>query len=111
MILCEAKQPIHRMLEQFRLGAKRLHEHLEPLIENGLKSVLLIDVIENSMKERKREIERRVKDDSSENPVIKILPLLFKWFPKLLIACDVCLCSYTSYGHCGILNDENLIQN
>uniref|UniRef100_A0A1A9WCZ5 Delta-aminolevulinic acid dehydratase n=1 Tax=Glossina brevipalpis TaxID=37001 RepID=A0A1A9WCZ5_9MUSC len=102
----EAKQPIDSMPEQFRFGAKRLHEHLEPLIEKGLKSVILFGVIDNAMKD-----ENATHADSAENPVIKILPRLRKSFPKLLIACDVCLCPYTSHGHCGILNDENVIQN
>lgn len=27
--------------------------------------------------------------DSKENPVMKIIPLLKRWFPKLTVACDV----------------------
>lgn len=30
-------------------------------------------------------------------------------FPSLYIACDVCLCEYTSHGHCGLLNDDGTI--
>lgn len=41
---------------------------------------------------------------------MKALPCLRKWFPDLLIACDVCLCPYTDHGHCGILT-ENGINN
>ena len=26
-------------------------------------------------------------------------------FPALTVACDVCLCPYTSHGHCGVLTD------
>ncbi|KAG8297205.1 hypothetical protein J6590_040347 [Homalodisca vitripennis] len=32
-------------------------------------------------------------------------------FPDLVIACDVCLCSYTIHGHCGILRDNGSIHN
>jgi len=28
---------------------------------------------------------------------------LRKIFPQLLVACDVCLCTWTSHGHCGII--------
>lgn len=28
-----------------------------------------------------------------------------------MIACDVCLCPYTSHGHCGILNNDGSINN
>ena len=30
-------------------------------------------------------------------------------FPSVLIAADVCLCEYTSHGHCGVLDAEGLI--
>lgn len=30
-------------------------------------------------------------------------------FPELYIAVDVCLCEYTSHGHCGILNEDGTI--
>lgn len=46
--------------------------------------------------------------DSTENPVIRALPLLRQWFPDLVIACDVCLCPYTDHGHCGIFAGERL---
>lgn len=39
------------------------------------------------------------------------MPKLRKWFPDLVIACDVCLCPYTSHGHCGILNSDGTIDN
>lgn len=34
--------------------------------------------------------------------------MLRKWFPDLVIACDVCLCPYTNHGHCGIFAGEHL---
>lgn len=42
------------------------------------------------------------------NPVIRALPVLRQAFPNLLIACDVCLCPYTSHGHCGIIEDGHI---
>ena len=30
-------------------------------------------------------------------------------YPKLYVACDVCLCEYTDHGHCGLLNDDGTI--
>lgn len=30
-------------------------------------------------------------------------------FPSLYVAADVCLCEYTSHGHCGILNHDHTI--
>ena len=33
--------------------------------------------------------------------VVRVLKLLKKELPQLLLACDVCLCPYTDHGHCG----------
>uniref|UniRef100_Q7M315 porphobilinogen synthase (Fragments) n=1 Tax=Bos taurus TaxID=9913 RepID=Q7M315_BOVIN len=35
-----------------------------------------------------------------DSPAIEAIRLLRKNFPSLLVACDVCLCPYTSHGHC-----------
>ncbi|CAG8448380.1 4979_t:CDS:2 [Diversispora eburnea] len=61
------------------------------------------------------------KDDNAEepisslpgqkSPVILAVKLIREKFPELYIACDVCLCGYTSHGHCGILNDDGSIDN
>lgn len=83
-----------------RYGLKKLIDHLQPLIEKGLQSILLFGVIEKLTKD-----EEGTNADSHVNPVIRALPLLRQQFPSLLIACDVCLCPYTSHGHCGILEN------
>jgi porphobilinogen synthase len=31
--------------------------------------------------------------------------------PDLLVICDVCLCEYTSHGHCGLLDAEGRVDN
>ena len=31
--------------------------------------------------------------------------------PKLIVITDVCLCAYTSHGHCGVVNDDGKIDN
>ena len=34
-----------------------------------------------------------------------------KNYPKLYVITDVCFCEYTNHGHCGILNDNNDVDN
>ncbi|MCW2955936.1 MAG: Porphobilinogen synthase, partial [Thermoleophilia bacterium] len=31
--------------------------------------------------------------------------------PELLVVTDVCLCHYTSHGHCGVLDDSGVVRN
>lgn len=94
------QQVIPSMPGVFRYGLKKLIEHLNPLVELGLNSILLFGVIDNLPKD-----DKGSHADSNSNPVIRALPLLRQAFPNLLIACDVCLCPYTSHGHCGIIEN------
>lgn len=82
-----------------RFGLNQLKLYLDPLVKNGLTSVLLFGVVENAEKDATGQSA-----DSSDNPIIKALPTLRKWYPDLVLACDVCLCPYTDHGHCGVLD-------
>jgi porphobilinogen synthase len=71
------------------------------VIENGLKCVLLFGILENDdLKD-----DRGSYADNENSSVIRAIRKLRVWFPELLIACDVCLCAYTSHGHCGIFHE------
>lgn len=96
-----AQQVIPSMPGVYRFGLKKLIDHLNPLVELGLKSILMFGVIDALPKD-----ENGTNADSNKNPVIRALPILRQKFPDLLIACDVCLCPYTSHGHCGIIEDD-----
>jgi len=41
--------------------------------------------------------------------VIQAIRKIRTLFPELYIAADVCLCEYTSHGHCGLLNEDGTI--
>ncbi|KAG4077577.1 hypothetical protein HA402_003004 [Bradysia odoriphaga] len=101
----DAIQPIASMPGVSRYGNNKLQEFLEPLVKNGLSSVLLFGVMDGTPKD-----DLGSTADSKDNPVVRAIPKLRKWFPNIVIACDVCLCPYTSHGHCGIIVD-NVIDN
>lgn len=101
----DAIEDIPSMPGVARMGINKLKEHLAPLVQKGLKSILIFGVVSSELKD-----SLGTYADHDANPVVLALPKLRKWFPDLLIACDVCLCPYTNHGHCGILN-ENSINN
>uniref|UniRef100_A0A8C0U5Y3 Delta-aminolevulinic acid dehydratase n=1 Tax=Cyanistes caeruleus TaxID=156563 RepID=A0A8C0U5Y3_CYACU len=55
--------------------------------------------------------ERGSAADAEGTPAIQAIRKIRSTFPELLTACDVCLCPYTSHGHCGILREDGTIQN
>jgi porphobilinogen synthase len=50
---------------------------------------------------------------SQKNPTVAAIQAIKERFgDSILIACDVCLCPYTSDGHCGIVDEKTgLIEN
>jgi len=49
--------------------------------------------------------------DAADTPVILATQLIRRVFPDVVVACDVCLCEYTSHGHCGELREDGTIEN
>jgi porphobilinogen synthase len=92
---------------QYRFGLNKIVAFLEPLVAKGLRSVILFGV----------PIASGVKDiwgtaaDDPKGPVIQAIKLLRRHFRDLFICADVCLCEYTSHGHCGILNEDGGLNN
>ncbi|KAJ2946714.1 hypothetical protein O0L34_g12772 [Tuta absoluta] len=102
----DAIQPVSSMPNVYRYGINQLIPALSELVVKGLKSILIFGIVENLPKDPKGSSA-----DDIANPVIKALPKLREAFPQLLIACDVCLCPYTSHGHCGVLTPNGAIDH
>ncbi|KAJ3255934.1 hypothetical protein HK103_005850 [Boothiomyces macroporosus] len=99
----DVKEPINSLPGQFRYGINTLKESFEPLVKKGLACVLIFGVPGNEEKDN-----RGSSADDPNGPVIQAIKFFRKEFPAVLVACDLCLCAYTSHGHCGILNDAGL---
>ncbi|MEG0502443.1 MAG: porphobilinogen synthase, partial [Cellulosilyticaceae bacterium] len=48
---------------------------------------------------------------SEEGIVQKAIGKIKSIAPEMLVITDVCMCQYTSHGHCGILNDKGYVEN
>lgn len=92
---------------QSRRGINKIVPFLEPLVRKGLRSVILFGV----------PLAPGVKDalgtaaDDPKGPVMATIRVIRQRFPQLFIVADVCLCEYTSHGHCGILRDDGSLNN
>ncbi len=91
------KKEITSMPGCFQLSIDQLKAELKEIKEVGLKAVLLFGI-----PEKKDEIASRAyaKDGIVQRAVAEI-KLLNK---DLLVITDVCLCEYTSHGHCGFVS-------
>ncbi|CAH1762064.1 23535_t:CDS:2 [Entrophospora sp. SA101] len=103
--IADAEEEISSLPGQKRWGVNKLEGFIGPLVKKGLKSVMLFGVPTSG----KDEIATIADDENG--PVILSVKLLREKFPELFIVCDVCLCEYTSHGHCGYLNKDGTINN
>ena len=103
----DEETPILSLPSQHRRGISKIISHLEPLVRKGLKSVILFGV----------PLKKGVKDpvgtaaDDTTGPVIQAIQLIRARLPSLYVVADVCLCEYTSHGHCGILHEDGSLNN
>jgi len=100
----EAKEPIDSMSGQFRLGYKNLLEEVKEINDLGINAILLFGI-----PEYKDEIGSYA---YSENGVVQnSIKMIKDKFPEITIITDVCLCSYTTHGHCGIVKDGKVLND
>lgn len=92
------RDPIQAMPGQNRLSVDLLPAALAPLVDKGLRAVMLFGVVD-----AKDEGGSSAADP--QGPVAQACRALRRELPDLVIMTDVCLCGYTSHGHCGIVVD------
>ncbi|MEM3054124.1 MAG: porphobilinogen synthase [Candidatus Bathyarchaeia archaeon] len=90
--------PINSMPNYFRLPIQKVVEEAEEILDQGVKAVLLFGV-----PSQKDETGSAAFDD--EGVIQRTVGLLKKEFgDEIVVITDVCLCEYTSHGHCGIIS-------
>ncbi len=94
------KKAISSMPGQFQLGLNSLLESVEKAVANGLRSVLLFGI--PNLKDPIG--SEAYNDDGIVQQAVRLLKQNFK---DLVIITDVCLCEFTSHGHCGLLSENN----
>ena len=89
-------EEIPTMPGQFRYSVDTQGEILSRLQDAGVKNVMFFGIPDH-----KDEVGSGAYD--SEGIVQKALRQARKDFPEMYLITDVCMCEYTSHGHCGVL--------
>ncbi|MCD6506302.1 porphobilinogen synthase [Candidatus Poribacteria bacterium] len=101
------REPISSMPGQFRLTVDELLREVKEAYGLGVKAVMLFGI-------PKTKDELGSEAYSDEGIVQQAIRALKDAIPELVVIADVCLCEYTSHGHCGVIregdvdNDETL---
>ena len=103
----DIRQEIASMPGVFRLSVDQLPQEVEEVAKLGIPAVLLFGIPQH-----KDEV-----GSAAYHPkgvIQQAIRTIKKSVPELLVVTDVCLCEYTSHGHCGIVvngyidNDQTL---
>ena len=95
------KEEVPSMPNQYRYSIDMLSGELKELKDLGIKSLLLFGI-----PKIKDEVGSEAYNDNGI--VQEAVRYIKKNFPEFLIVTDVCMCEYTSHGHCGILNGNDV---
>jgi len=95
------KEEISSMPGNYHFSLDRLHEIINEVEEVGVRGVMLF-----GLPEHKDEVGCGAYDD---NGIIqKAIKKVREISKDLFIITDVCMCQYTSHGHCGVLEDSKV---
>lgn len=95
------KEEITSMKGQYRYSVDRMEEILIETKNAGVGSIMLFGI-----PDQKDEVGSGAYH--TDGIVQKALRKAKKVCPELFLIGDVCLCEYTSHGHCGVLNGEKV---
>jgi porphobilinogen synthase len=99
-----AREPIATMPGVDRLSISAAAAEAEQAAAQGLAAVMLFGV--------PAEKDEHGSGAWDEEGIVQLAVREIKRAqPELLVITDVCLCEYTSHGHCGVLNDEGAVDN
>lgn len=97
------RQPIPSLEGISRFSPDELLKDLKETAALGIDKILLFGVIENHLKDKSGSAAYL-----PDSLVCRAIRLIKKHYPNILVFTDVCLCEYTSHGHCGLLHGETV---
>ena len=100
------REPVPSMPGVHQTSVDELLQDAEEAWELGLGGVILFGI---PPEEEKDELGSPAWDP--EGVVQTGVRHLKRAFPQLTVITDVCLCEYTSHGHCGVLDEEGRVLN
>lgn len=98
------KNPIDTMPGIYQYSIDRLGEELDRVVKSKISGVLLFGIPEH-----KDEVGSEA---YKENGIVqRAVRYIKENYPNLLVIADVCLCEYTSHGHCGLVQGEKILND
>ncbi len=95
------KEEITPLPGEYRYSIKSGVEFAKQLEKKGLKSIIVFGIPEENEK------DEIATPDYADNGIVQEAIRELKKQTNLIVISDVCLCQYTSHGHCGLIKENN----
>ncbi len=97
----DIKNPVRSMPGVFQFSVDQLLEELKSVVRLKIPGIILFGL--------PQEKDERGSEAHSQTGVVQEAVRAIKdKYPELVVITDVCLCEYTSHGHCGILHGQEV---
>lgn len=97
-------EPVDSMPGICQYSLDRMHEELDRVKEAGISAILIFGIPAH-----KDEVGSGAYDE--HGIVQEAIRQIKKDYPDLVVIADVCLCEYTSHGHCGLVKDGEILND
>ncbi len=98
------KEEISSMPGQYRYSVDQLVTYCQTLEGLGISGVILFGI----PKEKDATGSEAYSDDGIVQQAVRAIK---QSCPKLLVIADICMCEYTDHGHCGIIHDNEVLND
>ncbi|MGB9711523.1 MAG: porphobilinogen synthase [Dissulfurimicrobium sp.] len=95
------KEQINAMPGCFHLSVDKAAEEAKEILDLGIPAVIVFGLPEHKD-------SRGTEAWSQHGTVQKAVPAIKKAAPDLVVITDVCMCEYTSHGHCGVVSKDGV---
>ncbi len=97
------KKPVSSMPGVYNFSVDQLLVELQKIVELGIPGVIVFGVLEEHQKD---DVGSGAYDDNGI--VQQAVRAIKEKYPQLLVITDVCMCEFTSHGHCGIIKNNDV---
>ncbi len=88
----------------YQISLDKVLDEVKKAVELGVKSLLLFGIPNH-----KDEVGSGAYEENGVVP--RAIKLIKNSYPDVIIIADVCLCEYTSHGHCGLVRDGEILND
>ena len=100
----DIKKEISSMKGVYHFSVDRVIDEVAELLDLGIKSIMLFGI-----PAKKDTIGSEAYAD--DGIVQKAIRAIKENHPDMYVVTDICMCEYTSHGHCGILDESGYVDN